>query len=168
MPGSWQVLLRALDFCAIFIANLNRLLQISSYFPKDMPRHNGCFSGKFSLSGNTPPFFCRSSGDLRSNSLLRIFFGRLRYRTNWSWEKIPAEWDDSAKTARKIFLIASEQHPCGIEALICNQTFPCYLTLIDCRFINLEKSVTCFFAEKQIHLFSHLVTRLYGPRNVGI
>ena len=47
---------RALDFCAIFIANLDRLLQISSYFPKDMPRHNGCFSGTFSLSGNTPPF----------------------------------------------------------------------------------------------------------------
>ena len=47
---------RALDFCAIFIANPNRLLQISSYSPKDMPRHNGCFSGKFSLSGNTPPF----------------------------------------------------------------------------------------------------------------
>ena len=58
---------RALDFCAIFIANLDRLLQISSYSPKDMPRHNGCFSGKFSLSGKTPPFFCLFFGILSSN-----------------------------------------------------------------------------------------------------
>ena len=66
---------RALDFCAIFIANLNRLLQISSYSPKGMPRHNGCFSGKFSLSGNTPPFFCLFFGILVQIKI-PIFFWR--------------------------------------------------------------------------------------------
>ena len=35
------------------------------------------------------------------------------------------------------------------EILICNQNFPCYLTLID-----MEKSVTCFFAENRT-IYSH-------------
>ena len=52
------------------------------------------------------------------------------------------------------------------EILICNQNFPCYLTLIlteynamlhhiDCQFINMEK-VSPVFYRKQNHLFPHM------------
>ena len=42
------------------------------------------------------------------------------------------------------------------ETMICNQNFPCYLSLIDRQFINLEKGVSCFFTKKQNRLFPYM------------
>ena len=42
------------------------------------------------------------------------------------------------------------------ETMICNWNFPCYLSLIDRQFINLEKGVSCFFTEKQNRLFPYM------------